>query len=66
MTTTLPAPAAPAPPGGHARRPRFELPALAALLIGRVAASGKRVGVLLSGGNVDTARFARLMAESGA
>ena len=40
--------------------------ALAALLSGRVDAAGKRVGVTLSGGNVDAARFARLMTESAA
>jgi threo-3-hydroxy-L-aspartate ammonia-lyase len=34
--------------------------ALAALLSGRVDAEGRRVGVTLSGGNVDAARFARL------
>ena len=37
--------------------------ALAALLAGRVDAHGLRVGVTLSGGNVDAARFARLVAE---
>jgi threonine dehydratase len=35
--------------------------ALAALLAGRVDARGLRVGVTLSGGNVDVARFAALM-----
>jgi threo-3-hydroxy-L-aspartate ammonia-lyase len=35
---------------------------LAALLAGRVALRGGRVGVVLSGGNVDAARFAALMA----
>jgi threo-3-hydroxy-L-aspartate ammonia-lyase len=40
--------------------------ALAALLSGRVDAAGKRVGVTLSGGNVDPARFARLVTESAA
>jgi threonine dehydratase len=35
---------------------------LAALLNGRVAARGKRVGLILSGGNVDPATFARLIA----
>jgi threo-3-hydroxy-L-aspartate ammonia-lyase len=34
--------------------------ALAAVLSGKVDAEGRRVGVTLSGGNVDTARFARL------
>lgn len=37
--------------------------ALAALLAGRIDARGLRVGVTLSGGNVDTARFAKLMAQ---
>jgi threonine dehydratase len=36
--------------------------ALAALLAGRVALDGGRAGVILSGGNVDAARFASLMA----
>jgi threonine dehydratase len=36
--------------------------ALAALLNGRVDARGKRVGLILSGGNVDPASFARLIA----
>jgi threo-3-hydroxy-L-aspartate ammonia-lyase len=35
---------------------------LAALLAGRVALGGGRVGVVLSGGNIDAARFAALMA----
>jgi threo-3-hydroxy-L-aspartate ammonia-lyase len=40
--------------------------ALAALMAGRVAApGGGRVGVVLSGGNVDAARFAALMAPGG-
>jgi threo-3-hydroxy-L-aspartate ammonia-lyase len=37
--------------------------ALAALLAGRVEARGLRVGVTLSGGNVDAKRFARLLAQ---
>jgi threonine dehydratase len=37
--------------------------ALAALLAGRVEAKGLRVGVTISGGNVDAGRFARLLAE---
>jgi len=37
--------------------------ALAALLAGRVDAEGLRVGVTISGGNVDPARFSRLLAE---
>jgi threo-3-hydroxy-L-aspartate ammonia-lyase len=37
--------------------------ALAALLAGRVEAKGLRVGVTISGGNVDTARFSALLAE---
>jgi threonine dehydratase len=37
--------------------------ALAALLAGRVEAKGLRVGVTISGGNVDAERFARLLAE---
>jgi len=37
--------------------------ALAALLAGRVPASGLRVGVTLSGGNVAPGRFAELLAE---
>jgi threonine dehydratase len=36
--------------------------ALAALLAGKLDVRGARVGVTLSGGNVDTARFAALMA----
>jgi threonine dehydratase len=35
---------------------------LAAALTGRVDVRGKRVGVTLSGGNVDAATFARLIA----
>jgi threonine dehydratase len=38
--------------------------ALAALMAGRVALDGARAGVVLSGGNVDAARFAGLMAPS--
>jgi threo-3-hydroxy-L-aspartate ammonia-lyase len=34
--------------------------ALAALLAGRVEAAGRRTGVILSGGNVDVARFSAL------
>jgi threonine dehydratase len=34
---------------------------VAALLAGRVAVEGVRVGVILSGGNVDAARFAQLL-----
>jgi threonine dehydratase len=37
--------------------------ALAALLAGRVALDGARAGVVLSGGNVDAARFASLVAS---
>jgi len=37
--------------------------ALAALLAGRVEAKGLRVGVTISGGNVDAKRFAKLLAE---
>jgi threonine dehydratase len=37
--------------------------ALAALLAGTVEAEGLRVGVTISGGNVDSARFAKLLAE---
>ena len=36
--------------------------ALAALLAGRVALRGGTVGVVISGGNVDVARFASLTA----
>ena len=36
--------------------------ALAALLAGRVQRRGGAVGVILSGGNVDAARFASLVA----
>ena len=36
--------------------------ALAALLAGRVAADGRRTGVILSGGNIDVARFRELTA----
>jgi threonine dehydratase len=35
--------------------------ALAALLAGRVALRGGRIAVVLSGGNVDAARFAALV-----
>jgi threo-3-hydroxy-L-aspartate ammonia-lyase len=38
--------------------------ALAALLAGRAAPDGGRVGVVLSGGNIDAARFAALMAPA--
>ena len=37
--------------------------ALAALLAGRVDAKGLRVGVTISGGNVDAARFSQLLAQ---
>ncbi|MGH3666035.1 MAG: threo-3-hydroxy-L-aspartate ammonia-lyase [Egibacteraceae bacterium] len=37
--------------------------ALAALLAGKIEPSGLRVGVILSGGNVDVARFCRLTAR---
>ena len=37
---------------------------LAALLAGKVPASPARVGVIISGGNVDTARFAELVAPA--
>ena len=36
--------------------------ALAALLSGHVEAAGRRTGVILSGGNVDVARFSALVA----
>jgi threo-3-hydroxy-L-aspartate ammonia-lyase len=39
--------------------------ALAALMAGRTASDGGRVGVILSGGNVDAARFAALVAPAG-
>ncbi len=35
---------------------------LAALLAGRAGAPGRRVGVIVSGGNIDTGRFAELCA----
>jgi threonine dehydratase len=38
--------------------------ALTALLAGRAAADGGRIGVVLSGGNVDATRFAALMAPA--
>jgi threonine dehydratase len=38
--------------------------ALAALLEGKVAAGGKRVGVVLSGGNVDPQRYASILAPA--
>jgi threonine dehydratase len=38
--------------------------ALAALLAGRVRLPGRRVGVVLSGGNVGAARFAQLLEET--
>ena len=34
---------------------------VAALLAGRIAANGGRVGVVVSGGNVGVARFAQLL-----
>ncbi|MDX6722532.1 MAG: threo-3-hydroxy-L-aspartate ammonia-lyase [Solirubrobacteraceae bacterium] len=37
--------------------------ALAALMAGHVALDGRRAGVVLSGGNVDAARFSTVMAE---
>ncbi len=37
---------------------------LAALLAGVVAAPGQRVGIIVSGGNVDIARYAALLADS--
>ena len=37
--------------------------ALAAVLAGKLDLAGQRVGVTLSGGNVDLARFSTLMAE---
>ena len=37
--------------------------ALAALMAGHVALEGRRAGVVLSGGNVDAARFSTVMAE---
>lgn len=40
--------------------------ALAALLAGRVQLTGRRVGVVLSGGNVGAARFAKLTAAAAA
>jgi threonine ammonia-lyase medium form len=40
--------------------------ALAALLAGRVDVGGQRAGVVLSGGNVDAARFAELMGAAAA
>jgi threonine dehydratase len=40
--------------------------ALAALLAGRVHLPGRRVGVVLSGGNVGAARFAELTAGAAA
>ena len=38
--------------------------AAAAALTGKVPVEGKRVGVIISGGNVDLASFARLIAPS--
>jgi threonine dehydratase len=38
--------------------------ALAAVLTGKIAVRGKRVGVTISGGNVDASTFARLIATS--
>ena len=37
--------------------------AVAALLAGRTAADGRRIGVIVSGGNVDASRFAALLGE---
>jgi threonine dehydratase len=37
--------------------------ALAALMAGRIALDGARAGVVLSGGNVDAARFAELVSR---
>jgi threonine dehydratase len=39
--------------------------ALAAVLFGKLDVIGKRVGVMLSGGNVDGARFAEIVASAG-
>jgi len=36
---------------------------VAALLAGRTAADGRRIGVIISGGNVDTSRFSALLGE---
>jgi len=36
--------------------------ALAAALFGRIDVAGKRVGIVISGGNVDVSRFAELLA----
>jgi threonine dehydratase len=36
--------------------------ALAALISGKAAGLGRRVGITLSGGNVDAARFAEILA----
>jgi threonine dehydratase len=38
--------------------------ALAALLAGRIPTAGRRIGVTLSGGNIDAARFAALLSEA--
>ncbi|MEA2248728.1 MAG: threo-3-hydroxy-L-aspartate ammonia-lyase, partial [Solirubrobacteraceae bacterium] len=38
--------------------------ALAALMAGRVSLEGRRAGVVLSGGNVDAARFCAVMADA--
>ena len=38
--------------------------ALAALLYGKVAVAGKRVGVVISGGNVDAAQYASILATA--
>ena len=40
--------------------------ALTALLTGRVALEGGRAGVILSGGNIDAARFAEVVGASSA
>jgi threonine dehydratase len=39
---------------------------LAALLAGKLDVAGKRVGVVLSGGNVDPAMFAQILMEGAA
>jgi len=40
--------------------------AAAAVLQGQVSLAGKRVGVIISGGNIDALRYAKLLSQSGA
>ena len=37
--------------------------ALAAVMTGKIAVTGKRVGIIISGGNVDAARYTSLLSS---